>query len=143
MFNATFFPPEYRGKYPHMFPKDIAVWERFLDEHGQLYEGFYYDVKVGRKARVPKHWRPEYKKDAMVLSRLRIDAIGVTPGSYHLIEVKPKATAAAIGQLLTYKHHFESDYSPERSVQPLLLAAEFDPNLYPLLAQNGIAYIKI
>lgn len=125
-----------------MFPKDIAVWERFLEKYSHLYEGFYYDVKVGKPARIPKHWNNEYKRDAEVLSKLRIDVVGVQEGAYNIIEVKPHAKASAIGQVLAYQHHFEADYNPDKTVQPVIVAESFDQNMIPIMHANGIADIK-
>ena len=126
-----------------MFPYDVAVWERFLDNYGKLYEGFYYDIMCGKPAKRFPHWETKYTRDAEILSRLRIDAVGVRADGLDIIEVKPRANMASIGQVLTYKQCFFEDYNPPKSLRALIVAAEIDQNIIPLLEKEGIVYIQI
>lgn len=126
-----------------MFPYDKAVWERFLDKYGSMYEGFYYDVICGKEAQMYPRWDMPYQKDAWVLSQLRIDAIGERAESTDIIEVKPRANMASIGQLLTYKEHYLKDYNPSKPVRMLLVAGDIDPNVIPLTEKQGIVYIVV
>lgn len=143
MLDTRLFEPTFRGKYPHMFPRDIAVWERFLDQYGELYSGFYYDVMCGKHAELPADYDVKYAMDAYLLSKLRIDAVGVRDESYDLIEVKPRANAGAVGQLLNYKDHFEKEYWPDKPVRTLLVASEIDSNIIPLTEKHHIVYIIV
>ena len=137
------FPPDFRGKYPHMFPGDIAVWEKFLDKFGGLYQGFYYDVVCGQAAKTFPRWGGAYQKDAYILSKLRIDALGVKDGSLDIIEVKPRGNMASIGQLLTYKEQYIKDYAPQKPLRMVLVCAEINPNIISLIEKNGIASYAI
>lgn len=143
MLDTRMFPPEYRGKYPHMFPLDIAVWERFLDKLGDQYLGFYYDITCGKPCTVGDALPDEYKRDAEILSRLRIDVVGEKERGTDLIEVKPKANMSAIGQLLTYKECYISDYVPEKPVSMILVCGQIDQNFEPALERAGITYIVV
>lgn len=143
MLDTRLFPPDYRGKYPHMFKLDVAVWERFLDRYSELYEGFYYDVVVGKEIKGVDHLDIPYQKDAWVLSQLRIDAIGERTESTDIIEVKPRGNMAAIGQLLTYKELYIKEYSPKKHVRMILVAGEIDPNIISLTEKHKIVYISI
>lgn len=143
MLDTRMFPPEYRGKYPHMFPLDIAVWERFLDKLGDQYLGFHYDITCGKPTTAGDHLPDEYKRDAEILSRLRIDVVGVKDSEINIIEVKPKANASAIGQLLTYKECYTSDYSPGKPVAMLLVCGQIDQNFEPALERAGISYLIV
>lgn len=143
MLDTRIFPPDYRGPYPHMFPLDIAVWERFLDKFGALYEGFQYDVMCGGDYKQFPRWEPEYQKDASVLSKLRIDVIGYQTEQLHLIEVKPRLNPAAIGQVLTYREHFIADYKPELPVRSVIVAGEGDQNVEKVAEANGIIFIQV
>lgn len=143
MLDTRIFDPSYRGKYPHMFPRDIAVWERFLDKYGKLYKGFYYDILCGKHVELPADYDIKYATDAYLLSKLRIDALGVRDESLDLIEVKPRANAGSIGQILTYKEHFLSEYEPEMQVRMLLVAGDIDENIIPLTEKHHIVYIIV
>ena len=143
MLDTRLFPTDYRGKYPHMFALDIAVWERFLDKLGDQYIGFYYDITCGKPTTAGDHLPDEYKRDAEILSRLRIDVVGKKVEEIHIIEVKPKANASAIGQLLTYKECYITDYKPSKPVAMLLVCGELDQNFVPALERAGISYILV
>lgn len=126
-----------------MFPGDVEVWERFLDKYGKIYQGFYYDVMCGKEAKMFPRWDMNYQKDAWVLSQLRIDAVGETPDTTDVIEVKPRGNMASIGQLLTYKECYISEYHPTKSVRMILVAGEIDPNILAIAEQNSIVYIIV
>ena len=143
MLDTRLFPPDYRGKYPHMFPLDVAVWERFLDQYGSEYDGFYYDVCVGKHCQTHPRWEESYRRDAEILSKLRIDVVGIKPGSIDIIEVKPKGNMSSMGQLLTYLEHYVADFAPTKPIRALLVAADIDPNIVPLLANFRIDYLIV
>lgn len=138
MLDLRFFPPDYRGKYPHMFPKDIAVWEKFLDEYGPNYRGFYYDIMCGEESQQFPRWEENYRRDAIILSKLRIDAVGVKDNVLDIIEVKPRANMAAIGQILTYVEKYQKEYSPTKPLQAVLVAGAVDPNILEIAMKNNI-----
>jgi len=143
MLDLRLFPPDYRGKYPHMFPHDVAVWERFLDKFGGLYEGFYYDIMCGEECKQFPRWEEKYRRDAIILSKLRIDAVGVRGNTLDIIEVKPRGNMAAVGQLLTYMEQYQKEYNPSQSLRAVLVCGEIDPNVLPLAEKNHIVYIVV
>jgi hypothetical protein len=126
-----------------MFPNDIAVWERFLDKYGSLYNGFFYDVMCGEEVWQHPRWEEQYKFDAQVLSKLRIDAVGDNDARIDIIEVKPRGNMASIGQLLTYKEQYIKEYQPTKPVRMVLVCGELDSNIVPLTEKQGIAYIVV
>ena len=136
-------PPTRRLKYPHMFPLDIETWERFLDKYETLYDTFVYDCRVGKKTKVYPHWKECYKRNAQELSQLRIDVLGFKEDTIDIIEVKPRFSSSAIGQILCYTECFIRDFNPEQSVRSVVVAAEVDPNLQPLLERFKIVFIKV
>ena len=138
MIESQLFPPTHRYKYPHMFPLDVAVWERFLDKYGDDYEGFYYDVQCGAPCMQYSHWQDNYRRDAEMLSRLRIDAVGVKAGGFDIIEVKPRLNATSIGQVLSYRLHFIEDTKPSGSVRPVIVVGQPDENILAIAKQSDI-----
>ena len=143
MLDTRLFPPNYRGKYPHMFPLDVAVWERFLDNYGSEYEGFQYDIMVGKKCKMFPRWEETYRRDAEILSKLRIDVVGHKSSSLDIIEVKPRGNMASVGQLLTYREHYLADFAPTKPLRAVLVCGDIDQNIIPLLANFQIDYIKV
>ena len=143
MLDLRFFPPDYRGKYPHMFPKDIAVWERFLDKYGEDYEGFYYDIMCGEESNQFPRWEDPYERDALILSKLRVDAVGVKPNQLDIIEVKPRGNMASIGQILTYVEKYQKEYNPSKPLQAVLVCGEVDPNIVEIADKNNIVIFDV
>lgn len=125
-----------------MFPRDIDVWERFLERYSSLYKEFAYDVRVGVKTWVFPRWKEEYKRDARILSRLRIDVVGFRPNGIDIIEVKPRFVSSAIGQVLTYKEAFIKEFRPTSAVRAVVVAKEIDPNIISLTKKYAIIYIE-
>lgn len=123
-----------------MFPRDIAVWERFLDKYGKLYQGFYYDVICGKEVEMRPNWEDPYRKDAYLLSKLRIDALGLMDQFLDIIEVKPRGNAASVGQLLAYKENFIKEYEPQQPVRMILVVGEIEQNIIPLTEKYGVIY---
>lgn len=126
-----------------MFPLDIEVWDRFLDEYSALYETFVYDCRVGKKTWVFPHWNSEYKKNARELSQLRIDVVGFRDSTIDIIEVKPRFSSSAIGQVLAYREAFSKDFKPDKPVRAVVVAGEIDPNLQPLIERLKVVYLKV
>ena len=143
MLDTRVYPPEFRGNYPHMFPGDVAVWERFLDSYGSIYTGFQYDIMCGVECEQFPRWEENYRRDAAVLSRLRIDAVGYRSDGIDIIEVKPRAGAAAIGQILTYRDLFIQDYKPSQSVRGVIVTGIVDENVKAIADKQGIAFIAV
>jgi len=143
MLDTRHFPPEYRGKYPHMFPGDVEVWERFLDKYGNLYTDFQYDIMCGKEYEQFPRWEEVYNRDAAILSKLRIDALGYRPDGIDIIEVKPRAGSAAIGQILTYKEHYDNEKTNEISTRAVIVTGQADPNLIAIAEKLKVLYIVV
>jgi len=112
--------PKYKSekliKYPHMFPLDIAIWERFLDAYGASFLGFDYDVKVGTGTQPREGFGDNYARMQEILSKYRIDVVGYQSDSIWIIETKPEAGTVAIGQIEAYTRLYERDYNPTKKV---------------------------
>jgi hypothetical protein len=126
-----------------MFPLDKAVWERFLAKYGSMYIGFQYDITCGITSEHINNLPEPYKKDATILSKLRIDAVGESTSNIDIIEVKPRGNMAGIGQLLTYKEHYFNEYNPTKPIRMVLVCEAIDPNIIPLAEQHGIVYMVV
>ena len=134
------FAPIKLFKYPHMFPLDIAIWERFLEIYGENYNGFDYDVKVGTGS-IPEADTPEnYARMEQVLSKYRIDAIGHKSERLEIIEVKPEASTVAIGQIITYVELYNRDFQPSTPLMGVIITDREVGDMRYLTAKYGIDY---
>ena len=90
------------AKYPHMKPADVEVWERFLETNSNAFERVDYDFHVGAGADfLPSgEETPDGRQNR--LYQRKIDVVGYRGNEITLIEVKPLADMAALGQIQTY-----------------------------------------
>lgn len=106
------FTPDERGHYPHMLPRDVDVWNRFLDQQGFEFVGFRYDVHVGGEVERKVGWTEKTIMVASYLAAKRIDAVGYKAGETWIFEVKPEAGVSAVGQLVTYRLLYIDKFRP-------------------------------
>lgn len=99
-----------RFRYKHMLPGDRRIWDRFLEQHGDYFNRFEYDIHVGEGIGEIVGVDAMTQKIATVLSQKRIDAVGYRGGEVWLFEIKPHAGLSAIGQILSYETLYEKDF---------------------------------
>lgn len=116
MTNEPRFPNHKLEKYPHMFPLDIPIWERFIDRFGDDFLGFDYDVKVGSGTKPVAGLGDKYVRMQEILSKYRIDVVGYKSDSIWIIETKPDAGTIALGQIDFYTTLYKRDFKPTRRV---------------------------
>jgi hypothetical protein len=124
----------------HMFPMDIEIWERFLAAHRGDFLGFIYDVKIGSGTKPLDDLAEPYRGMQRVLSRYRVDVIGVKHNELTLFEVKPSAGTGALGQVVSYARLFRRDYKPQLKVIPALLTDFERPDMRHLAEKMGVQY---
>ncbi|MGH8908598.1 MAG: hypothetical protein ACRD0K_19390 [Egibacteraceae bacterium] len=109
-------PPIKTGRYPHMAKHDARIWEAFLDQYGGNFLAISYDVALGGSV-LPGDSLPEDERLGWQYSTaFKIDAVAQQENQVWIIEVKPGASASAIGQALCYTILAEDD-----SLSPLPL----------------------
>lgn len=138
--SAIKFEPELLAKYPHMFPLDIAIWERFLVSYGDEFINFSYDVKVGSGTPVAPGTPENYARMQEILSKYRIDAVGFRNNEIDIIEVKPDAGTIAIGQVVAYVNLYKRDFRPTVPVKGVIVTNRELPDMKNLTKQLGFSY---
>ena len=137
------FGPEQLHKYPHMFPRDIEIWHRFLAQYGKHYSGFDYDVKVGSGRDYSLEQDKMIRRGAFINSKKRIDAVGYQTFQVTIFEVKPDATASAIGQALAYCRLYEKEFSPGVKCIPAIVTDSKVPDTTILTKEFGVLYFRV
>lgn len=130
-------------KYPHMLPKDIDIWDRFLKQYGAMWERYEYDIHVGGSVDVQPHWSNETIRMAKTLAAKRIDAIGYRSDQICIFEVKPEAGVTAVGQLVLYKMLYEKDYKPILPVVCRLVCENCLPDEREAIIALGFVVIMV
>lgn len=137
------FKYEKRGKYPHMKPADVAIWERFIEKYPDAYDTCQYDFNVGD----PPPFDPmgdngeDLNQDA--LYRLKIDVVGKKGKSIDLIELKPKAGPSTIGQIKGYRHLYKRDAEVKAPVNCIVITDKLMSNMEYIAKMEGVNIVVV
>ena len=124
--------------YPHMKPRDVAIWERFIDKYPDMYSSCVYDFEIGDVPEFIASAADEADRKQASLYKWKIDVVGMTPNRIDLIELKPDAGASAIGQIEGYKEIYIRDEKPTQPVGLCIVTDVEKPNMRYLCEQKGI-----
>ena len=137
------FPYKILSKYSHLRPEDVVIWERFIKAFPGFYDSVDYDLKVGRPRQYPGKPDDVYRKDLEYLSRKRIDVVGYRGNEIHIIELKPRASFEALGQVIGYTELY-LPFRPEgSSVSPVIITDSEIPDIKDLCFKKGILYFLV
>ena len=115
--------------YPHMKPRDVEIWERFITKFPDEYSECQYDFDVGDPPPFNTLWEGGEDKNQDALYRLKIDVVGYKAGKFDVIEIKPDANPATIGQVLSYKALYERDEDLRGPVGGVIITDRLRPNM--------------
>lgn len=138
-----FFTYEKRYNYPHMKPRDVEIWERFIAKYPDAYEKCQYDFAIGDIPPFMEQTSSPQGQAMRELYRLKIDVLGYKGDTIDLIEVKPDAGASSIGQLLGYVSLYQRDIKPTQTVRPVLVTSSLRPNMDFLTQQQGVTLFVV
>jgi hypothetical protein len=115
------YPYKILPSYTHLLAEDTLLWERFITSNPTYFDFVDYDIHVGRGMTIDPSWEPNIQKMATELSQFRIDAVGWKAETPTIIEIKPRASSKAIGQVLVYATLFESTFPKETPPKRLII----------------------
>lgn len=141
--NRIIYDPQKLSKYPHMLPADVALWERWLDRHGDFFSAVEYDVHVGGAIERLPVWSDQLVEMASTLAAKRIDVVGHRPGEVWIIEVKPEAGTSAIGQLVSYRILYIEKFKPATEPVCCLVTDNLVPDERFLLDHLGFKFFVV
>ena len=129
--------------YPHLLQESIDLWEAFLPDHRDEYQGFDYDVRVGDGRDPGPNFAPNMREMALKLSARRIDVVGHHHDRIDIIEITPYAGVKAIGQLTVYPVLYNYSYKPQKRLQPVLITHDISPDIADSLSLLSVIVYKI
>lgn len=137
------FPYEKRIDYPHMNIRDKEIWERFIAQYPDSYNACQYDFHVGDAPPFNTLMDDDEDRNQDKLYRLRIDVIGHAGDHRDLIEIKPQAGTAAIGQIKAYKNLYVRDGFHKGTVGMVIVTDALKPNMEYLAKSEGVKVIIV
>ena len=137
------FPFQLLPTYPHLKPRDIIIWERFLRANPDAYKTCDYDFPVGTPADVDEDLMPETIADMKHLTKLKIDVVAHAEKIIHIIEVKPHAGGSALGQVIEYDYLYTRDAKPEKDTQAVIITDKAQRDMAEVCAEHDIILIEV
>ena len=135
--------PKDKHRYPHMLQEDILIWRRFIIQGDYLPDVVWYDVRCGSVVSLDVDEPGWVKRMALHLTRKRIDVVGRVGRDYWIIEIKPRASYDAFGQVIFYADQFKKDYSPPGEVYPVIRTNFVDPEIVSLCGDVGVCVLEV
>jgi len=129
---------EWRGDPPHMLPRDIPVWYRFLEKYGAPFIKIYYDVRLGGPFLTPEQEKDPFMRDWQYLSSKRMDVLAELRSEIWIIEVVHQAGMRSIGQCESYLSLWKMDPKIDKPAIKVLVAETIDEDLLSAAASLGI-----
>lgn len=127
-----------RLRWPGMLPAEVLIFQNWLNLYGANFDTIDGNVRIGAGYDPGASWPDYIRKMAADNSKLRIDAVGYNGGKPTIIEVKRRAGASAIGQLVTYEAVWIKDFPATPAPALLLVTDQLQQNMLPVLEKAGI-----
>jgi hypothetical protein len=143
VYPITFFAPERQRNYPHMAKRDVALWERFIDAHGQRFISVSYDVALGGSILAVPDDDPETARGWQYNTALKIDAIGWQTNQAWLIEVRPEATVSAYGAAVVYTLVARRENITQLPIVPTIVCEAIQPDVAWACAMTGVNVVRM
>jgi len=122
---------------------DAYLWSKFLDKYPDLNYTYEYDVRVGKGVVLPDTSPEWLRKSALDLSRKRIDVVGQSRNKIAIFEVRVRAKANVLGDLISYKYLYVTSFTPIKPVVPVLVTDSVDADLLISLRELKLLFFIV
>lgn len=127
-------------KYPRMAQTESDVTRAWIRKFGRDYDDLFFQVPLGQ-GRTARDDDPAYLQQlALDLSRQRADIIAWHGNAVDIIEAKDRATAGAMGQLLSYRSLWLKEHPETPVARLLVIAREVSLDVMHVYRENGIEF---
>lgn len=131
-----------RRFYPERTDGESAVIRAYLEKHLDEFDRVAFSKRVGKGATLDPTTSPAAQRATAFSTRKRIDILAWRGSQPVIIEVKQRVTPAALGQILTYRHHFLEDFPDAAEPELVVVGRESDADtLAALQAHNVTVYL--
>lgn len=141
-------PPDLGTKYsvqieripPHMSTEDYRLFLRWRTRYANQPTTAYYDVGVGPARPVDRPVDATLRTMWTRLNQKRLDVLLEFEDHWHIVELRDRSNANAIGRLLMYRKLWIEDPPDARDVTMELVTNVTDISLAELARDHQIAY---
>ncbi len=129
--------------YDHMGPTDQTIWQRFIEKFPDAYEWCQYDVKVGEVPAFSTVVNDHSGGDVSALYRKKIDVVATKGDRLDIIEVKPRASAAAVGQVKNYRRLYIKEFDPPTMPGMVIVTDQANGDLLDFAKEEGVTLLVV
>ena len=123
--------------FPHLRLDEILIFKRWLHLHEQDWDSYDFDVRVGEGVTADGP-QDRISEGFRQLTRKRIDVVARRRGEIAIIEIRPRADHAAIGNLLAYRTLFVRDFKPSEKISLLVVTDRVGADDITAIRAQGI-----
>lgn len=127
-----------RHKYPGMAPREVLIWRQWLALHQHEYTGWMYNVLVGNGIDPGPSYPQVYRDQYIRNTQKRMDAVAYQGELPFIFEVKDRAIASSMSQLLTYKTLWPITFPNTPAPQLVLVTNRVSADMPMVLQASGI-----
>ena len=130
-------------QYPGMPKLESNITRAWLRTYGANYDRVEFNTRVGKGQDIQPGVTDATAQQFSNLTRKRIDIAAYIGSLVDLVEVKPRASMGAIGQLLGYRHLWQEDF-PAIAVRLLIEIAQIvDQDVRRASAAQGVTVLQL
>lgn len=127
-----------RLSFPGMLPRECLIWRAWLAANESRFDSFSYNDRIGPGYDPGPAWPDNMRLMAVANSQKRLDCIAWQGSQATLVEVKDRAGASALGQLLTYYPLWSAQHTDLPRARMLLVSNRIQPGIDVAAAYHGV-----
>jgi len=128
---------------PQMLPEDWIIWHKFRKIFGEIFERFYYNVRVGGQDIQDPAIPEPIRKSWYYSTAKRIDAVGETKDEVWIIEVAANPGLRAMGQIMTYQSLWALDPKINKKGVAVLVVDRIEQDLQFACSVQGVRVMEV
>lgn len=129
--------------FPGLPAPEAVVLQAWLDEHAREYTRFEFNVRIGSGVDPGPLLDDATRRQAILNTQRRIDVVAWKGDSPTIIEVKVRAGAAAVGQIVVYEHLWLAENRPSGGLSLLIVCNTHSPDIDGVTARYGIGIVDV
>jgi hypothetical protein len=124
--------------FPERTDGESAIIYAFLSEFLPTFDRITFGKRTGKGAEIDPATIPEIQRSFAFSTRKRIDILAWRGTQPLIVEVKQRVTPAALGQILTYRHHFVEEHPDAPEPELVVVGRESDQDTIDALVAHGV-----
>jgi hypothetical protein len=127
-----------RRFFPERTDGESAVIRAYLLDHYKEFDRITFSKRIGQGADIDPTTIPAVQRATAFSTKKRIDILAWRATQPVIIEVKQSVTPSALGQILTYLHHFGEEFPDAPIPELVVVGRESDRDTIAALNANGV-----